>query len=85
MKLNKAVEAVKVARRNLGKGTMVSSAQLNYNDAVELLYAGKDAESVAKSLRSLSFSVGVFHADYKVVEADFRTMNFRGSFGLGLN
>lgn len=61
-------EVVDLAKRHLGEGEMASSAKLCYDDAVRLLAKGKEEFAYQRALRSLSYSVGVFHADYKRAE-----------------
>jgi hypothetical protein len=44
---------------------MESSARLCLTDAIELQAEGKLDDAKARALKSLAYSVGVFHADYK--------------------
>lgn len=53
-----------LARKHLG-GSMESSARLCLEDAVKLSDAGNFDAAKTRALKSLSYSVGVFHADYK--------------------
>ena len=53
-----------LARKHLSSGTMESSARLCLADAVALDDAGEFVYAKARALRSLSYSVGITHADY---------------------
>ena len=57
-------ETINLARRNLG-GAMESSARLCLADAVALRDAGDLLAAKARALRSLAYSVGIMHADYR--------------------
>lgn len=46
------------------EGPMASSAALCAREAHELHADGRDDAARTRALRSLSYSVGVFHADY---------------------
>jgi hypothetical protein len=59
--------AIVLARRHLGKGAMESSARLCLADAVSLFDADKYELAKARALKSLAYSVGVFHEDYRRV------------------
>lgn len=52
-----------LARKNLG-GEMESSARLCLADAVALKDAGEFCSAIDNAIRSLRYSVGVFHPDY---------------------
>ena len=55
-----------LARKHVGNGaTMESSARLCLADAVSLYEQGRLDYAKARAIRSLCYSVGVFHADYK--------------------
>lgn len=53
------------ARKHLGKGSMESSARLCLYDAVRLYDEGRFDEANARAAKSLAYSVGMFHADYR--------------------
>lgn len=53
-----------LARKNLG-GAMESSARLCLADAVRLSDQGDFEYAKARALKSLAYSVGVFHRDYQ--------------------
>lgn len=57
-------QVLALARKHLG-GAMESSARLCLADAVALLDAGDLEGAKARALKSLKFSVGVFHADFR--------------------
>lgn len=60
----KAHKAIVAARSHLGVG-LASSAKLCLDDAVSL-YDKRDFDAALKrARRSLAYSVGIFHADYK--------------------
>lgn len=56
--------AIETARRNVSKGAMASSAALCLADAVALSGRGDYTGACAAALRSLRYSVGIFHPDY---------------------
>lgn len=53
-----------LARKHIG-GNMESSARLCLADAVKLYDAGDLKYARARALRSLEYSIGIFHPDYK--------------------
>ena len=56
---------IRLARKHLGMGSMESSARLCMADAVQLEGDGKLDAAKARALKSLSYSVGVLHPDYR--------------------
>ena len=58
-------EVIILARKHLGKGIMDSSARLCLSDALCLHEEGNLTRAKDRALRSLAYSVGMFHADYK--------------------
>ena len=63
------VKVIVLARKHVGNGAaMESSARLCLQDAVELHAAGNYDAAKARALKSLAYSVGVFHADYRRAE-----------------
>lgn len=58
-------QVIILARKHLGKGTMESSARLCLSDALELLEKGERGHALLRALKSLQYSVGMFHADYE--------------------
>jgi hypothetical protein len=61
-----ALEVINLARQHIGKGNMVSSAQLCLDDAMKA-YEIPGWEHLAKerALKSLAYSVGIAHPDYQ--------------------
>ena len=60
-----AAQTIVVARKHIGNGAaMESSARLCLKDAIELYDAGHLDAAKVRAIRSLGYSVGVFHADY---------------------
>lgn len=59
-----ATKVIVLARKNIG-GEMESSARLCLQDAIELHAQGNYEFAKARALKSLAYSVGVFHADYQ--------------------
>ena len=53
-----------LARRHLGKGEMESSARLCFSDALSLYETGDYANAKKRAIKSLAYSVGMFHEDY---------------------
>jgi len=64
-----AQTAIDLASKWIGKGigTMVSSAQLNLDDAKALMIEGEYQLARGCAKRSLAYSVGIFHPDYQSV------------------
>jgi len=60
-------KAIILARKNLGamEGKMDSSARLCLYDALQCRDNGKYELAKKWAIRSLSYSVGIFHPDYK--------------------
>ena len=56
-------QVLAIARKHIG-GAMESSARLALADAVALADAGDLVLARRRALRSLQFSVGMFHADF---------------------
>ena len=70
--------AMEIASSNLGKGNMISSAKFCLEDASSC-WEDPAYKNYAKKwiLKSLAYSVGVFHPDYKTVEdMDFQHFVF---------
>jgi hypothetical protein len=59
-------EVIALARKHASNGaTMQSSAQLCLEDAIKLFDAGDLQHAKARAVKSLGYSVGVFHEDHK--------------------
>jgi hypothetical protein len=57
--------AIILARKHVHNGAaMQSSAELCLTDAIRLFEAGSLALAKDRAIKSLGYSVGVFHADY---------------------
>lgn len=57
---------ITLAQKHSSNGSvMQSSAVLCYRDAVLQVSMGNDELARAKALKSLQYSVGVFHTDYR--------------------
>lgn len=54
-----------LARKHLGTGEMDSSARLNFSDAITWQNEGAMGAARISALRSLKYSIGILHADYK--------------------
>jgi hypothetical protein len=57
-------EILEIAKSHIGKGYMVSSAQLCYDDAYALFMEQKYDQAKERALKSIAYSVGIFHEDY---------------------
>lgn len=55
---------IALARKHLG-GDMESSARLCLSDAVKLYDDGDFYYAKQRALKSLEYSIGIFHTDYK--------------------
>ena len=63
-------EVIQLARKHANNGAaMQSSAQLCLRDAEALQFAGKTASARNCAVKSLEYSVGIFHPDYKATRA----------------
>jgi len=61
-----ADKVIILARKHVGNGAaMESSARLCLSDAVALYDAGKLDDAKVRALKSLAYSVGINHADYR--------------------
>ena len=58
-------EVIILARKHLGTGVMDSSARLCLSDAITLHEAGDLTNAKARALKSIDYSVGCFHPDYR--------------------
>lgn len=74
-----ASRAVEVARKHQHLGGMSSSARLCVEDAEGTFDQGFFDTAHARALRSLSYSVGVFHAAYKEVASTPYALMLRNS------
>ena len=54
-----------LARKHLGKGSMESSARLCLEDAIKLHDDGDLMAALTRARKSIAYSVGIAHADYK--------------------
>lgn len=60
-------DVIQLARKHVSNGAvMQSSAQVCLADAERLQAQGKCVEARNRAVRSLQYSVGVFHPDYKL-------------------
>ena len=60
-------EVIQLAKKHANNGaSMQSSAQLCLKDAIDLQQQGKCVAARNRAVKSLQYSVGVFHPDYKV-------------------
>lgn len=65
--MNPATVAVlALAERHVNEGPMASSARVCLNDALSLFVAGDIFHAEKRALRSLAYSVGIFHSDYSL-------------------
>ena len=60
-----SLEIINIARGHIGKGSMVSSAQLCLDDAVALYNEGKEGDAIIRARKSIAYSVGILHPDYQ--------------------
>ena len=59
-----ADQIIKLAQDNINKGSMKSSSQLCLSDAINLMKKGEEEKAKLRALKSLAYSVGIFHQDY---------------------
>ncbi len=58
-------EIIRLARKNVDLGVMASSARLCLAEAVASFDDGHYDVAAARAVKSLAYSVGIFHPDYK--------------------
>jgi hypothetical protein len=59
-------DVITLARKHVGNGAaMESSARLCLEDAVKLQAQGKLEDAKRRAVKSLGYSVGIFHADHQ--------------------
>jgi len=69
-KLN-VIEVLDMARKHRNNGAaMQSSAELCYADAVTLCLQSRFEASRHRAIKSLGYSVGVFHPDYQAAKEE---------------
>lgn len=56
---------ITLARKHLGAGAMQSSARLCLQDAIELYDSNDFENAYNRALKSLAYSVGILHPDYR--------------------
>ena len=56
---------IELAKKHLGTGPMASSAEFCLKDAIDHLNNANNDYSRRRALKSLQYSVGLFHEDYK--------------------
>ena len=55
---------IAIAQQHIGKGEMISSAELCLDDARRALKIGAFESAKSHGLKSIAYSVGKFHPDY---------------------
>lgn len=60
-----AQNAINIATAHIGRGTMVSSAQLCLDNAVACFKARDFQSAHARAQKSLAYSVGILHPAYR--------------------
>ena len=60
-----ANDVIRLAQKHIGKGQMVSSAQLCLDDAKNLLNKGDINFAIVRAIKSIAYSVGMSHIDYQ--------------------
>ena len=64
-----AFEVIQLARKHANNGALMqSSAQLCLKAAEDLQAQGKCVEARNRAVKSLQYSVGVFHPDYQAAD-----------------
>lgn len=58
-------QVITLARKHLGKGTMEGSARVCLADALKAHDEGDLTTAKDRALKSLRYSIGILHADYK--------------------
>ena len=56
---------IEKAREHIGKGHMIESAILCFSDALDLYAGGNYDQAKVRAKKSIAYSVGYFHPDYK--------------------
>ena len=66
--INQAEKAIRIARKHVSNGAvMESSARSCLADAINTFDKGNFDAAIMWAKKSLAYSVGVFHQDYKAV------------------
>ena len=69
--INATEKAIRLARKHVGNGAaMESSARLCLADAIDRMNTGNYDSAHFHACKSLKYSVGIFHADYKSAASD---------------
>lgn len=68
----RAPDVVALARQHVGKAQMLCSAQLCLSDAEMWLGRGDFDNARARALKSLAYSVGIMHSDYRAAAGAVR-------------
>lgn len=63
--LGQALVAISLALKHINEGVMATSAQLCYDDACECIMQSAYKHAKTCALKSLAYSVGILHTDYK--------------------
>jgi hypothetical protein len=58
------IDIITLARKHIGKGDAEASARICLADAIACYSKGRLDDSKARALKSIAYSVGVFHPDY---------------------
>lgn len=62
-------QVIELAKRHVDNGAaMASSARLCLDDAIALQAQGKCVAARNRAVKSLQYSIGVFHKDYRAVD-----------------
>ena len=64
-----AHQVIELAKKHVDNGAAMStSARLCLDDAIALQAQGKCTEARNRAVKSLQYSVGIFHEDYRAVD-----------------
>jgi len=74
---------ITLARKHVGNGAaMESSARFCLSDAITALDAGAFDNAKERAIKSLAYSVGIYHADYKRAIAGSDVARYDGKSAL---
>jgi len=62
-------EIIALAEKHVEKAQMLSSAKLCLSDAKELVGRGEVESAKVRALKSLAYSIGILHPDYRAAAA----------------
>ena len=63
-----ANQVIELAEKNIANAALIGSAKLCLQDAKDCLAKGDEGYAFNRALKSLQYSIGIFHPDYKAAQ-----------------